>query len=248
MKQTRGARALLLLACIIGLLPPVSCDGAYGTVGGADSTFTYQDAAGIAGILESWSGEWYSHYGNRKLDSYRIGLWKDRHSLLPQAKRSLFPDFDIDRPKFKNPGSTLNDDDFFVFYDDTVYEETPGDGGNGGWGDDMVFRYIGIVRAVNIFQTAGSGSGAIIIEYLDSCYPTWDADIASKPLPFFGVYYRVLNPRHIQMANAIVLENLYAGRKYYTETATLQEAVDKNSAENDGEFIAWGVVIPQDKE
>jgi hypothetical protein len=229
-------------------LPPVSCDGIYGKVGGADATFSYKEAAGIAGILESWSGEWYSHYGNRKLDSYRIGMWKDRHSLLPQTKLALFPDFDIDHPEFKNPDSTVKDNDFFVFYDDTVYETAPGDGGNGGWGDDMVFRYIGIVRAVNIFQAASSGSGAIIIEYLDGCYPTWDKDIASKPLPFFGVYYRVLNAQCIQMANAVVLENLYAGRKYYTETATLQEAIDKNNAENDGEFIAWGVVIPQDKE
>jgi hypothetical protein len=50
------------------------------------------------------------------------------------------------------------------------------------------------------------------------------------------------------MANAIVLENLSAGQKYYTETATLAEAVIKNNADNDGEFIAWGVVIPQDRE
>jgi hypothetical protein len=247
-RKMNGARVFLLLSLVMRFLPFVSCDGAYGKVGGADATFTYQDAAGIAGVLESWSGEWYSHYGNRKLDGYRIGQWKDRHSLLPQEKRALFPDFDIDHPQFKNLDSVVGDDDFFIFYDDTVYETTPGDGGNGGWGNDMVFRYIGIVRAVNIFQTVGSGSGAVILEYLDGCYPTWDADITAKPLPFFGMYYRVLNANYIQMANAVMLENLYAGRKYYTETAALQDAIDKNNAENDGEFIAWGVVIPQDRE
>jgi hypothetical protein len=247
-KKDKRRMRVLLLSLIIYLLSlsVVACD--YGTVGGADTTFTYEDAAGIAGILDSWCGEWYSHYGNRKLDSYRIGKWADRHSLLPQVKRDLFPGFDIDQPKFRGAAAGIGDNDYFIFYDDTVFETNPGDGGNGGWGSGMVFRYMGIVRAVNIFQAAGSGSGAVIVEYLDGCYPTWDADITSKPLPFFGMYYRILNANCIQMANAVMLENLYAGKKYYTETATLQEAIGKNNAENDGEFIAWGVVIPQDRE
>ena len=59
------------------------------------------------------------------------------------------------------------------------------------------------------------------------------------PLPFFGIYYR--------MANAVDLAALGAGKRYYTETATLEEAVVKNSAENEGKFIRWGVV-PQDRE
>jgi hypothetical protein len=49
------------------------------------------------------------------------------------------------------------------------------------------------------------------------------------PLPFFGVYYRVLDPDHIQMANALDLDALAAGKAYYTETATLQEAIDKTT-------------------
>jgi hypothetical protein len=52
----------------------------------------------------------------------------------------------------------------------------------------------------------------------------------------------------IQMANAVDLAALSSGRKYYTETATLPTAIAKNSADNNGEFIAWGVVIPQDRE
>jgi hypothetical protein len=108
---------------------------------------------------------------------------------------------------------------------------------------------MGIVRAVNVFQAANSGAGAVVIEYFDDCYPRWEPDLTgSPPLPFFGIYYRILTNNIIQMANAVNLENLYAGRKYYTETTTLQEAIDKNNAENDGEFIAWGVVIPQDRE
>jgi hypothetical protein len=50
------------------------------------------------------------------------------------------------------------------------------------------------------------------------------------------------------MANATDLAALAAGEKYYTATATLQEAAAKNNTENSGEFIAWGVVIPQDRD
>jgi hypothetical protein len=243
----RCVYTVTLVICLLALTL-TGCEEPYGKVGGADITFIYEDAAGIARVLDSWCGEWYSHYGNRKLDSYRVGKWKDRYTLLPPEKLALFPDFDIDRPGFRGAAASIGENDYFIFYDDTVYETTPGDGGNGGWGEGMVFRYMGIVRAVNIFQSPDSGSGAVIIEYLDGCYPTWDPDIPLTPLPFFGIYYRILNTDCIQMANAVVLENLYAGQKYYTETATLQEAVEKNNAENDGEFIAWGVVIPQDRE
>jgi hypothetical protein len=44
------------------------------------------------------------------------------------------------------------------------------------------------------------------------------------------------------------LAALYAGKKYYTETATLDEAVAFNTVENEAELIAWGVVTPQNRE
>jgi hypothetical protein len=236
------AVSLAFAALITTLL--IGCEDLYGKVGGADETIP----ADIVETIEPWRGVWYSHYGGRKLDSYRVGLWKERHGLLPQAKRDLFPDFDIDHPKFRGLDADIKENDYFIFYDDTVYETIPGDGGNGGWGDSRVFRYIGIVRAVNVFQESGSGAGAVIIEYLDGCCPTWDRNIYQTPLPFFGVYYRILNHNCIQMANAVELANLAAGKPYYTETATLDEAIAKNNAENDSEFISWGIVIPQDRE
>jgi hypothetical protein len=202
--------------------------------------------------MDSMSGVWYSHYGGRKLDGYRIGKWADRRALLPPGKLALFPGLDIDAPKFRTAasaasvGTAVKDTDYFVFYDDTVYESGVGDGGNGGWGD-LVTRYIGIVRAVNTFD-GGTGAGAIIIEYLDGGYPRWSADVQNTPLPFFGIYYRVKSAVCVQMANAVDLAALASGRKYHTETATLAEAIARNSAENDEEFISWGVVIPQDKE
>jgi hypothetical protein len=222
----------------------------YGTLGGADRTVS----ADIEYILAPKAGVWYSHYGRKRLDGYTIGKWKDVKALLGEEKIALFgrlfPAFDFDNPVFKKlaePSPPVEDEDYFIFYDDTVYGEgEDGSGeGEGGWG----FGYMGIVRAVNTFQN--SENGAIIIEYLDGCYPEWlnrYVDIESEPLPFFGVYYRVLKPDVIQMANAVELANLFAGMPYHTETATLEEAVEKNNAENDGEFISWGVVIPQDRE
>jgi uncharacterized protein with FMN-binding domain len=214
----------------------------------------------VATVLETMTGVWYSHYGGVRLDGYRVGKWKDRHELLPQAKRDLFPGFDIDAPQFRNyNGMAYNaandygedlDEAYFVFYDDTVYgEDDNGEGGNGGWGE-FHSRYIGIVKAVNTFAVpaGGGNAGAVIIQYLDKCYPTWDSDFAGvPPMSFFGVYYRILNRDLILMANAVDLDRLNAGEKYYTETATLQEALTKNTAENESKFVA-GVAISQERD
>jgi hypothetical protein len=157
------------------------------------------------------------------------------------GKIDLFPDF---APSLHD-GYEILPDDYYVFYDDTVYGQgEDGTGtGNGGWG----FDYIGIVRAVNIFND-NPDTGVIIIEYLDGAYPTWSTEVLNTPLPFFGIFYRILNPDCIQMANAVDLAALFAGEQYHTETASLEEAIAKNTAINDGEFISWGVVIPQDRE
>jgi hypothetical protein len=251
------------LFCLLLLLVllPSGCDMQYGRVGGTDEglvTHSYTDGdGGIAGVIDSWQGVWYSHYGSRKLDSYRIGKWKDRYELIPPEKQALFPGLDLDAPRFLNyagmaydPENDFDgnlDDAYFVFYDDTVFETNPGDGGNGGWGDDFRTRYIGIVKAVNTFY--GKESGAVIIQYLQHCFPNWDPDFPGPPpLSYFGIYYRVQGPDIIQMANAVDLGNLAAGKKYYTETTTLEAAIAKNTADNAGEFIAWGVAIPQDRE
>jgi hypothetical protein len=264
--KLRTGLSLLLLVLFAAL--PSGCDLDYGTVGGtAEGLGSYaytDDPAAIARVIGSWSGVWYSHYGNRKLDGYRIGKWKDRHALIPQAKLArLFPDIDLDNPRLLNyRGMSYDaandfprsadypnglDDAYFVLYDDTVFETEPGDGGNGGWGDDFRMRYFGVVKAVNTFYS--DKAGAVIIQYLDGGFPNWDPDFPGPPpLSYFGIYYRVLAPDIIQMANAVELGDLAAGKKYYTETATLEEAIAKNTVENEGEFIAWGVVIPQDRE
>ena len=224
----------------------------YGQLGGADQTGTlYPGDSRFEQIMSSLSGLWYSHYaGMGRLDGYRIGKWEHFTDMVEDSgKIALFPTVTMPYKTYTDesggPGSgTPVAGDYFVLYDDSVYGQTDsGAGGGGGWRS----AYLGIVRAVNVFN-GDSGRGAIIIEYLQGCAPRWDNDIKDGLRPFFGIYYRVLNGDTVQMANAVDLAALYSGRKYYTETAHLAEAVAKNNVENEAEFIAWGVAIPQDRE
>jgi hypothetical protein len=266
-REKKAKRRIGLLLLLLVLLFPLftGCEAALGGENNPDDgpvSYSYTtDAAGIAGAIDSWSGVWCSRSGGRKLDGYRVGKWKDRHSLIPPEKAALFPGLDLDAPRFINySGAAYNaandfpvggaypaglDDAYFIFYDDTIFETEPGDGGNGGW-DNLRMRYVGIVKAVNLFN---GSAGAVIVQYLEGCFPDWDDDfIGPPPHCYFGLYYRIIDSDTIQMANAVVLGNLGSGKKYYTETATLEEAIAKNNAENEGGFISWSVAIPQERE
>jgi hypothetical protein len=238
----------LLPALLALVLTISSCElFTYGKLGGADITATITDRAGIAGILNSWRGAWYSHYaGIGRLDGYRIGKWSEFSTIAGSKAAALFPSLAM--AVYPDPVTGLptpiDPDDYFVFYDDTVYGQSDDSAPpQESWG----FAYVGIVRAVNLFY-GDKNRGAIIIEYLEGGAPRWDNDIKDGQLPFFGIYYRVLNANCIQMANAVDLAAMYAGEKYYTEKATLPEAIAFNTVVNEAEFISWGVVIPQDRE
>jgi hypothetical protein len=239
-------------ALLVLLLAISSCElYTYGKVGGADVTSTITDKAGIDGILNSWRGVWYSHdAGIGRLDGYRIGKWSDFNNLdfnslvVASGKDGLFPLLE------KTPYATyatpppIDPDDYFVLYDDTVYGQfDDSDPPQPSWG----FAYIGIVRAINIFN-GDKKRGALIIEYLKGAAPQWEPDIKDGQLPFVGIYYRQLNSDTIQMANPVDLAAQAAGDKKYTEKATLAGAIALNTVENEAEFISWGVVIPQDRE
>jgi hypothetical protein len=234
-----------------------SCDlYEYGRLGGADMTIGYYppkpgeelSAAGVfETLMENLSGVWYSHYaGIGRLDGYRIGRWEDFEELV------ILPEKDALIPNLEWPGTRTytgyepRPQDYFVLYDSSVYGQQE-DGGASAPGWEHNFGFCGIVRAVNLFYDI-PGRGAVIIEYLENCAPQWDRDIKDGQLPFFGIYYRFLGPDIVQMANAVDLEALYKGQKYYTEKGTLAEAVESNTVENEAEYIAWGVVIPQDRE
>jgi hypothetical protein len=245
-----GKKALPLLVSALLAFLLTACDlFFYGQLGGSDKTGTIRPGnPQFESVMDSLSGVWYSHYaGTGRLDGYRIGQWLNFASSMEETgKTGLFQDLKLPYETCKTQG-TPAPDDYFVFYDDTVFGQSDDDtGGNGGW-DGLVTRYVGIVRAVNVFN-GDMSRGAIIIEYLKNAAPLWDKDLKDGSHPFFGIYYRVLDNDTVQMANAVDLAALYRGKKYYTETRTLDEAVDKNTVENEAEFISWGVVIPQDRE
>jgi hypothetical protein len=197
-------------------------------------------------LLDDLSGVWYSHYaGIGRLDGYRIGAWKDFDKLATNVgKESLVPN--MVKPAVTYTGYTPKPDDYFVLYDSSVYgQKDDNSSANQEWEGN--FGFCGIVRVVNLFYDM-QDRGAIIIEYLKGCAPQWDDDIKNGQLPFYGIYYRILTPDIVQIANAVDLAALYRGEKYYTEKETIQEAIDSNTVENEAEYIAWGVVIPQDRE
>jgi hypothetical protein len=217
-------------------------------LGGADKTdFLTPGNDDFEAIMSAMSGVWYSHYaGIGRLDGYLIGKWSDFPTVAGSKAAALFPGLANPEVVYDglDPHFTFTGNDYFVLYDDSVYGQSDaGAGGNDGWD----FRFVGIVRAINIFN-GDKKRGAIIIQYLDGGAPQWDADIKDGQKPFFGIYYRELDRDIVQMANAVNLAALYAGKKYYTEKATLSEALAFNTVENEAEFISWGVVIPQDRE
>jgi hypothetical protein len=228
----------LLLVVPTVLLLCAACPDPYGQAGGAEDTTEQRDLAAIAEFLGPLSGVWYSRDGNYRLDGYRIGLARNIKTEMAD-KLDMFPDFDPDKPRLCH--GTLRDGDYYLFYDDSSYGLNPETGKPYG------YAYLGIVMAVNAFNEA-KDTGAIIIEYLEGCYPRWEPKLEKVPLPFFGIYYRIKSPDSIQMANAVDLAALAAERPYYTETATLREAIARNTAENDSAFINWGVTSPQKRE
>jgi hypothetical protein len=248
------------MAGIMKRFPPVllvlilaisSCElFTYGTLGGADKTDCVTPGnVDFEKIMSAMSGVWYSHYaGIGRLDGYRIIKWSDfvADSNGKNRAQELFPGFIPGISKTYDTQQLPANGDYLVLYDDTVYgQEDDTDSRQESWG----FGYAGIVRAINVFN-GDINRGAVIIEYLENCAPQWldSWDAGGGSHPFFGIYFRVLNRDCIQMANAVDLAALYKGNPYHTETASYEEAIEKNTVENEAEFISWGVVIPQDRE
>jgi len=244
-------KIILLLFAISFLL--WSCD--YGQLGSADQTKTVSKTVSRETFIERldfFDGVWYSRYpGIGLLDGYRIRKWSDVTADDTAKAHALFPSLNIANPKTYATQDFPQSDDYVVLYDDTVYgkEDDNISGTTANWG----FAYMGIVRAINIFND-DKNRGAIIIEYFEGADPQWLSDPSSgykyqglKPgeKPFFGIYYRVISPDVIQFANAVDLAAMYAGNLYYTEKRSLEEAIAFNSVENESELISWGVVMPQ---
>jgi hypothetical protein len=249
LKKTLFRAALVLFAALsAGAFS--ACD--YGRLGGADKTETYLPGDTLfERALASYAGIWYSHYaGTGRLDGYRIGTFSDFAEWGIERARFLFPAADFETIHTYT-GATPAQTDYLILYDDAVFGQNDAGEGGGSPGDGSLrTAYLGVVRALNVFN-GDRKRGALIIEYVEKCAPLWLErwpEAAGGGRPFFGIYYRELDGNTVQMANAVNLAALYAGKRYYTETERLSDAIAANNVENEAEFISWGVVIPQDRE
>jgi hypothetical protein len=249
--------ALAVLLCVSAAL--YACGGLYGDIGGADITDTYRTPDAITERIDLWQGVWYSRYGSRLMDGYTVGKWKEAASVLG-SKAALFLNsgFDSSQPRFldaegkvrsaipadeTNRGSpgTIHDEDYFIFYDDSLYLQNMDTAGRG-------YSWIGIIRAVNVFDK-NPRRGAVIVEYLDGAYPNRPPfDTGRSALPFYGIFFRALTEDSMQIANPLKLAERINGRPYHTETDDLEKAIALNNVENDVEFVDWGETLPQDRE
>jgi hypothetical protein len=238
-----GKTILILLFAVSFLI--FSC-GDKGEVGNADRTDTYYSGNEVFNELLSFlDGVWCSRDPKiGLLNSYRIRKWSELTATDKTKAQALFPSLDIDNPITCSTKDTPKSSDYVLLFDDTVYGQGNSDSGNNeNWG----FCYMGIIRAINIFND-NKNRGAIIIEYFMGSDPAWSSDQVHGEKPFYGIFFKTLSQDNIQLANPIDLAAMYAGKPYYTEKGTLQEAVGFFNVENEAEFISWGVVIPQNRE
>jgi hypothetical protein len=250
--MTNRKKVVVLLFAIIFLF--WSCD--HGQLGGADVTDTYYPGDGMFDErLDFLSGLWNSNDPEiGLLDSYRIRKWGDLTDKDKVKARALFSGLNIDEPgnpKTWSTKDTPQDSDYILLFDDTVYGQGDADSGNNvNWG----FCFMGVVRAVNIFNN-DKNRGAIIIEYFEGADPAWLSDpdgYAPQGLnpgekPFYGIFFKVLNQNTVQMSNPIDQVAMNKGEPYHTEQKTLQKAVGFFDVENEAEFVIWGVVIPHNR-
>jgi hypothetical protein len=244
-KKKRRTRAFSFALCSLIF---VLCSCGYGQLGGADQTEAYYPEDPLfEERLSFLCGVWYSHEpsSNINMDGYRIRKWSTLTNEDKARAQALFSgiNFNAGNPKTYSTKDYPKNNDYVVLFDDY-----PG-------GTPYGFGYMGLVRAINIFNYDAK-RGAVIIEYFEGADPLWLSDpdgysyqgLARGEKPFFGIYYKVLDSDTVQMANAIKLDELYSGNHYYTEQGTLYEAIATFNVENEAEFIDWGVAFPQIRE
>jgi hypothetical protein len=236
---------IILTLCAAGFLF-WSCD--HGQLGGADKTETYAPADALfQERMQFFCGLWFSQdpYSGDKMDGYRIRKWSDCNADDQARAQALFSGINLSagNPKTYATQNFPQNGDYVVLFDDNAAGES--------WG----LGYMGLVRAINIFND-DKNRGAIIIEYFEKADPRWLSDtdgyayqgLTRGEKPFCGVYYKVIDSDTVQMANPLNLAAMYAGAPYYTEQGTLDEAIKTFDVENEAEFIDWAVAAPQERE
>ena len=176
--------------------------------------------------LEFLAGKWSLANGG---ENYQVATWNS----VKESAKVLFPGMKADTPATYNDRLIPGKGDYILIYDF-------------GFG----LSYMGLVRGIAIFNN-DKNRGAIIIEYFEESEPLWLSEtqgLKRGKKPFFGVYYQVITTEDIKMVNVIDLEGMSEGREYYTEKATLEEALAFYTTENEERLIFWGVVIQMKRE
>ena len=223
MNKKKNRAWLFLFSLFSFLFVLFSCD--HGQVGGADQTGTYYPTDALFNERMAFlCGVWYSQY-----DGYRIRKWNDFNAEDKARAQSIFSDLNLDADNPKNG-------DYIVLFDDNTGGES--------WG----FGFMGLVRAINIFN-GDKNRGAVIIKYFEGADPLWlsDQGLARGEKPFFGIYYKVIDSDTVQIANPVDLAAMYADESYYTEKGTLNEAIKTFTVENEAEFVSWSTANIQSR-
>jgi hypothetical protein len=168
------------------------------------------------------------------MDAYHIHKWEDFDSdHYDRAEELFFSIRDRDNlitySSLKKPANG----DYVIMYDDDAMGFA-----DGGYG----FAYMGLVRAVNV-STADPDKGAFIIEYFEGTDPQWlwdpdgysYQDLLPGDVPFFGFYYEktgVKNDKDTAMFGNTTDQSADYVPPYYTETETLEEAINKINMAN----------------
>ncbi|MDR2517205.1 MAG: hypothetical protein LBC88_07485 [Spirochaetaceae bacterium] len=224
-------------------------------------------------VIAFLEGAWFSGAGGQTLVGYRIGKIENiARDLAEYPDLAYWTDkgFDPAAPRVLcgasgSGGATgsggagngvVKPGAYYIYYYDNF--------------EDDYFGYLAVVHVVNIFQAAEGEppQGALIIEYLEHCFPEW-ADFTAPLRPFCAVYYRILSRAAdgaghdtVQMANPVNLAKLDEWSRsqipgngpplpaihYAVETAALDEARAAFRAGTDAACINWGVVMPQNRE
>jgi hypothetical protein len=186
-----------------------------------------------------WDTEFETHMGFfaegiwLDIDAYHIHKWEDFDDAHYDRAEELFfsirdRDNLITYSSLKNPANG----DYVIMYDEDAM------GLYGGYG----MSFMGLVRAVNV-STTDPAKGAFIIEYFEGTDPEWlwdpdnymFQDLLPGDVPFFGFYFEktgVQNGKDTAMFGNTTDQSAGYVPPYYTETETLEEAVNKINMAN----------------
>jgi hypothetical protein len=176
-------------------------------------------------------GIWLSY------DGYHIHKWEDFDSDHYDRAQELFSGIAANRNDLKTYSSLKKpaNGDYVIMYDDDAMGL-----GDGGFG----MGYMGLVQAINV-STENSNEGAFIIEYFEGTDPAWLWDenalfgyqgLDQGDVPFFGFYYKKVDEDEASFGNTTDQSANYEP-PYYTETETLEEAINKITLANQSLYL-----------